>query len=283
MRKTFTVSIEYQLEAIQPTGIRLRTITRQNVSEADPRTLGAQGLGALAFRLLQRDWSLQLGIEKLASWVSGQVLHDVTLREGQTRSTVLADFTVQNAAIRTLSVQLPNMGDDELKTVRANGETVSDFVRSTQDENIWELRFKRRIIGPMQFRIEYERRGDRAGDRESLSQFQFPDARQIGYYFAVRAGGRLEIEPGTMTQGWQVSDWGTIPQSLRDVGNRTAPALSLRAMSPTTPLSLRVIRHSLADALKLRVASGNLTTVLSPTGDQLTAVDVSMEVIQRSR
>jgi hypothetical protein len=85
-----------------------------------------------------------------------------------------------------------------------------------------------------------------------------------------------------MTQGWQVSDWGTIPQSLRDVGNRTAPALSLRAMSPTTPLSLRVIRHSLADALKLRVASGNLTTVLSPTGDQLTAVDVSMEVIQRS-
>jgi hypothetical protein len=269
---------------IQPiTGIRLRTITRQNVSEADPRTLGAQGVGALAFRLLQRDWSLQLGIEKLTSWVTGQVLHDVTLREGQTRSTVLADFTVQNAAIRTLSVQLPNMGDDELKTVRANGETVSDFVRSTQDENIWELRFKRRIIGPIQFRIEYERRGDRAGDRESLSQFQFPDARQIGYYFAVRAGGRLEIEPGTMTQGWQVSDWGTIPQSLRDVGNRTAPALSLRAMSPTTPLSLRVIRHSLADALKLRVASGNLTTVLSPTGDQLTAVDVSMEVIQRSR
>ncbi len=120
MRKTFTVSIEYQLEAIQPTGIRLRTITRQNVSEEDPRTLGAQGLGALAFRLLQRDWSLQLGIEKLASWVSGQVLHDVTLREGQTRSTVLVDFTVQNAASRTLSVQLPNMGDDELKTVRAN-------------------------------------------------------------------------------------------------------------------------------------------------------------------
>ena len=268
---------------IQPiTGIRLRTVTRQNVSEADPRTLGAQGQGAIAFRLLQRDWSLQLGIEKLASWVTGQVLHDVTLREGQTRLTLLADFNVQNAAIRTLSVQLPNMGDDELKTVRANGETVSDFVRSAQGENVWELRFKRRIIGPVQFRIEYERRGDRSGDRESLSQFLFPDARQIGYYFAVRAGGRLEIEPGTMTQGWQVSDWGTIPQSLREAGNRTAPALSLRAMSPTTPLSLRVIRHSLADALKLRVASGNLTTVLSPTGDQLTAVDVNMEVIQRS-
>ncbi len=47
-------------------------------------------------------------------------------------------------------------------------------------------------------------------------------------------------------------------------------------------MNLRVIRHSLADALKLRVASGKLTTILSPTGDQLTAVDVNMEVIQRS-
>jgi hypothetical protein len=104
----------------------------------------------------------------------------------------------------------------------------------------------------------------------------------MGYYFAVRAGGRLEIEPGTFTQGWQTSDWGTIPQALREAGNRNAPAIALRAMSPTTPMSLRVIRHSLADALKLRVASGVLTTILSPTGDQLTSVDVNMEVIQRS-
>jgi hypothetical protein len=268
---------------VQPiTGIRLRTVTRQNVSEADPRSLGAQGQGALAFRLLQRDWNLQLGIEKLAPWVTGQVLHDVTLREGQTRSTLLADFTVQNAAIRTLSVKLPTMGADELKTVRANGETVSDFVRSTQDESVWELRFKRRVIGPVQFQIEFERRGERAGDRESLNVVEFPDSRQVGYYFAVRAGGRLEIESGTLTQGWQRSDWSTVPQTLREAGNRNAPALTLRAMAPTTPFSLRVIRHSLADALKLRVASGTLTTVLSPTGDQLTSVDVNMEVIQRS-
>ena len=268
---------------VQPiTGIRLRTITRQNVSEADPRSLGATGQGALAFRLLQRDWSLQLGIEKLAPWVTGQVLHDVTLREGQTRSTLFAEVTVQNAAIRTLSVKLPTMGADELKSVRASGETISDFVRSPQEENVWELRFKRRVIGPVQFQIEYERRGERDGGIELLRQIDFPDVRQLGYYYAVRTGGRLEIEPGSMTQGWQRSDWSTVPQQLREAGNRNAPALTLRAMTPTTPMSLRVIRHSLADALKLRVASGTLTTVLSPTGDQLTSVDVEMEVIQRS-
>jgi hypothetical protein len=268
---------------IQPiTGIRLRTVARQNISEADPRSLGATGQGALAFRLLQRNWSLQLVIEKLAPWVTGQVLHDLTLREGQTRSSLLAEFAVQNAAIRTLSVKLPAMGADELKSVRASGESVSDFVRSTQEENVWELRFKRRVIGPVQFQIEYERRGEREGGIELLRQIDFPDARQLGYYYALRSGGRLEIEPGTMSQGWQRSDWSTVPQQLREAGNRNAPALTLRAMAPTTPMSLRVIRHSLADALKLRVASGTMTTVLSPTGDQLTSVDLEMEVIQRS-
>ena len=104
----------------------------------------------------------------------------------------------------------------------------------------------------------------------------------MAYYFAVRAGGRLEIEPGTLSQGWQRSDWSAIPQRLREAGNRQAPAIALRAMAPTTPLSLRVIRHSLADALKLRVASGTLTTIFSPTGDQLTSVELNMEVMQRS-
>jgi hypothetical protein len=61
---------------IQPTtGIRLRTVSRENVSETDPRSMGGQEQGALAFRLLQRGWNLVVGIEKLDPWVTGQVLH----------------------------------------------------------------------------------------------------------------------------------------------------------------------------------------------------------------
>ena len=269
---------------VQPiTGIRLRTNSRQNVAESDPRAMGGQAQGALAFNLLQRDWSLTLGIEKLDAWLTGQVLHEVTLREGQTRSTVYADFNVENASIRELTVVLPITNENEIKTVRANGEVVSDFVRTAPDSNTWTLRFQRRMIGRIQFQIEFERRGERVGDGETLSPIAFPEASQLGYYFAVRVGGRLEVESvGNLTQGWQANEWNAVPQSLREAGNRNAPALVLRAMSPTTPLPLRVIRHSLADALKLRVDSGTLTTILSPTGDQLTSVEVTMEVIQRS-
>jgi hypothetical protein len=268
---------------VQPaTGIRLRTISRQNVSEIDPRMVGGNAQGALAFRLLQHDWDLVLGVEKLDPWVTGQVLHDVILREGQTRSTLIANFNVQNASIRTLQVALPISDKDEIKTLRASGKIVSDFVRIAPDSNIWEVQFKRRAIANIQFRIEYERRGVRTNGSEQLNQAAFPQARQLSYYFGVRAGGRLEIEHDTLPKGWQRADWNTVPQSLREAGNRNAPALTLRAVAVSSPLTIRAQRHSLADALKLRVAQGRLTTILSPTGDQLTAVDLTMEVIQRS-
>jgi hypothetical protein len=264
------------------TGIRLRTVTRQNVSETDPRTMGGEAQGSLAFRLLQRDWKLTLGIEKLDPWITGQVLHEVTLREGQTRSALIASFQIQNASIRSLQVALPITDSDEIKTLRASGDTVSDFVRLTPKSNVWEVQLKRRVVGKIEFRIEYERRGDRVKDSELLSPVGFPQARQLAYFMGVRAGGRLELEHDALPQGWQRIDWSTVPGVLREKENRSSPAFALRAVSPAKPLVLHAKRHSLADALKLRVAEGSLTTVLSPKGDQLTAVDVTIEVIQRS-
>jgi hypothetical protein len=264
------------------TGLRLRTVSRQNVSETDPRSLGGDGQGALAFRLLQRDWTLALGIEKLDPWVTGQVLHQIILREGQTRSALIANFNVQNASIASMRVALPITNEDEIKTVRASGSSVSDLVRTAPDSNIWEIQLKRRVVGKLQLQIEYERRGDRENEEETLSPVAFPDARQISYFFAVRAGGRLELEHDDLTQGWQRVDWNMVPQPLREAENKNAPALSFRTVDPAASLKVRARRHSLADGLKLRVAEGTLTTVLSPTADQLTAVDVVMEVIQRS-
>lgn len=264
------------------TGVRIRAVTRQNISDLDPRTVGGQSEGALAFRLLQRDWSLVIGIEKLDAWVIGQVLHEVALREGQTKSTVIGDFTIQNASMRSLKVVLPLTNADEIKTIRASGKQISDFVRMAPDSNVWELQFKRRMIGRVQFQIEYERRGERVNDSETLAPLEFTDSRQTAYYYAVRSGGRLELEPAQYTEGWQAIDWSVVPAALREAGNRNAPTLAIRSLAAASSMNVRVLRHTLADALKLRVSDGTLTTVLSPTGDQLTAVDITMEVIQRS-
>ncbi len=269
------------------TGIRLRTISRQNVSESDLQSITNPTRdpampGGLAYRLLQRDWSLVLGIEKLDPWVTGQVLHEVILREGQTRTAVMANFEVQNASIRSLNVVLPITDEDEIKTLRASGSTVSDLVRTAPDSNVWELQFKRRVIGKIDFRIEYERRGDRKGDREIIAPVGFPQARQLSYFIAVRAGGRLELHHDDLPDGWQPIDWTSVPGNLRDAGVQAAPVFVLRSVSASGQVIVHAKRHSLADALKLRVSQGELTTVLSPRGDQLTAVELTVDVIQRS-
>ena len=268
---------------VQPSpGIRLRTISKNNVSESDARALGAQVQGALAFRLLQRDWLLTVGIEKLSPWVIGQILHDITIREGQTRSILFANLNVQNAPIRSMRLKLPVVGDEEVKTVRASGEVVGDMVRVDANEQLWEINFKRRVIGAISFQIDFERRGERVENKELLTPASYLDVQQSDYHVAVRAGGRLEIATTVLPQGWQTVDWNTVPNSMRDLGSRAVPTLTFKVVDTTTPLSLSIVRHSLAESLKLRVASGELTTIFSPNGDQLTSVDITMQVIQRS-
>ncbi len=79
-------------------GIRIRAVSRKNVSRMNTQAnfrsqpgarqpdLRVKQSGGLAFRLLQADWSLTLGIEKLDPWITASLLHEVTLREGQTRT-----------------------------------------------------------------------------------------------------------------------------------------------------------------------------------------------------
>ena len=267
------------------TGIRLRTVTRQNVSELDPRQVGGDSAGALAFKLLQGDWSLSLGIEKLDPWITGQLLHGVTIREGQTRATLVGNFRVENASIRSLPIRLPISDPDEIKTLRASGSSISDLVRTAPDSDLWEIQFKRRVVGDFQIRIEFERRGDRPDGLENLAAVEFPTTRQLTYFLGVRASGRLELRTGELPGNWQESEWNGVPGELRDaIGGAGAPAIVLRAITPAfgDAIEVKAQRHSLAEALKLRVAAGNLLTVLSPMGDELTAVELRVEVVQRS-
>ncbi|GHC64418.1 hypothetical protein [Roseibacillus persicicus] len=263
-------------------GIRLRTLSRKNVSEIDPRSAGASDKNgaALAFRLLQKEWELSLGIEKLDPWVTGQVLQEVTLREGQTRNLVIASLKVENAAVRRVLVRFPNLTEEMTKTLRASGSAVSGISPVEGEEGVWEIGFKRRVIGSQQVRIEWERTGERAEGAEMVQTLVFPELRQVSSYVALRAGAQLEVTLGDLPEGWYRLDWTAVPSELRDAGAGGIPALALR--SGGAPLQVSVARHAVAEALKLRVSKGELTTVVSPMGDLLTAVKLQLDVIQRS-
>jgi len=102
---------------------------RSNISELDSRTTGGQNQGTLAFRILHQDWALDLTVEKLDPWITGQILQDVTLREGQTRTVMYGRFKVEQASIRNLRVKLP-VADGGADTVRAIGESRERYRQS---------------------------------------------------------------------------------------------------------------------------------------------------------
>jgi hypothetical protein len=271
-----------ELQLVPEKGLRLRAMERTNISQLDPRTVGNTRPGALAFRLLQADWVLTVGIEALEPWVTVQALQEVTVREGQTLTRIGLRYRVENAAIKQVRVRLPGLSEDQVRTVRATGTAVGDFVAVAGEAGLWEIRFQRGIVGETDVQIEFQGQAGREAGHETVATPVFVGARQVAQFVAVRGGGRLELEAADLPHGWQRMDWSAVPAVLQDRGDRSVPALSFRVAEPEKPLVVTTRRHEVADALKLRVTGGELTTLFSPAGTFLTAAELNVEVVEKS-
>ncbi len=270
------------VQLVPEKGLRLQAMARTHVSQLDPRTVGNTRPGALAFRLLQDDWALSVGIEALDPWVTVQALQEVTAREGQTLTRIALRYKVENAAIKSLRVRLPGITAEQAKTLRATGAAVSDFAVVPGDPELWEVRFQRGIVGETDVQIEFQAQAGPGQGSQQVNIPVFENVRQAVVFVAVRGGGRLELEAAEVPRGWQRVDWTAVPTALQDRGDRSVPALAYRVAEPEQPLTVTVRRHEVADALKLRVTGGELTTIFSPEGTFLTAAELKVEVIEKS-
>jgi hypothetical protein len=278
------------LTIVPERGLQVRAVKRGNVSQIDPRELAdapkdtaraAVSPGALAYRLLQSDWSLALAISRLDPWVTATVFHDATLREGQLLTRLHVSYRIENAAVKSRRVRIPGLDATAADTVRATGAAVADLVQIDGETDLWEIRFQRGLAGETDVEIEFQRPSTGSGT-ESIEPVVFEDVRQLSYFVALRAGGRLEIEAGTLPRGWQRSDWAVLQSTLGRAAGSVAPSLAFRVADPEGPLPVILKRHALADLRKLRVSEGSLTTLLSPGGDALTAVHLKMRVLGKS-
>ncbi|MEO8617123.1 MAG: DMT family transporter [Luteolibacter sp.] len=267
-------------------GLQVLTVDRKNVSQLDPRELAdapkdsaraAARPGALAYRLLQSDWSLNLAISRLDAWVTAQVYHDATLREGQMLTRAVIGYKIENASLKSLRVRIPGLDATSAATVRASGAAVADFVPVAGEDGLWEIRFQRGVAGETSVDIEFQRASKDDGT-EVIQPLVLENVKKLSYFVAVRAGGRLELESGTLPRGWQKADWAVLQSTLGQAAGNVAPLMAFRVADPEGPLPVLLKRHQLADLQKLRVEEGSLTTLMSPDGDALTAVDLKMQV-----
>ncbi|MES2697541.1 MAG: hypothetical protein V4773_29015, partial [Verrucomicrobiota bacterium] len=264
-------------------GIRLRAVDRERVTQLDPRTVGGTQPGTLAFRLLESDWVLRLGVETLEPWVTVQALEEVTLREGQTLTRLGLRYRVENAAVKAMRVRLPGLSEESARTVRAAGTAVSDivWVPEAGGPGVWEIRFQRSVAGETDVQVEFQGTAARADGVETVATPDFIGARQTTLFVAVRGGGRLELAAGDLPRGWTRADWSAVPAVLQNRGERSVPALCFRVAEPERPLTVTARRHEVAEALKLRATQADLLTLFAPGGASLTAVNLAIDVLEK--
>lgn len=262
-------------------GLRLRSVEREKVTQLDPRTVGGMQPGTLAFNLLQDDWTLRVGVEALDPWVTVAALQETTVREGQTLTRLGLRYRVENAAVKHVRVRLPGLDGERARTVRATGPAVSDMVKVPGDGDLWEIRFQRGIAGEAEVQIEFQGAAAPDPSREAVATPEFVGARSAVQFVAVRGGGRLELEAAAPPRGWTRVDWSAVPANLQNRADRSVPALCFRVAEPERALDISVRRHDVAEALKLRVTQGGLTTLFAPSGAFLTAADLNVDVLEK--
>ncbi len=271
-------------------GLQVRAVVRKNVSRLDPKELAdapadsaraAARPGALAYRLLQADWALGLAIDRLDPWVTAKVFHEATLREGQVLTRVAIDWRIDNAALKSVRLRIPGLDETAAATVRASGAAVAEMVPVPGEDGLWEIHFQRGIAGETRTELEWQRATANKG-AEEIRPVTLEGVRQVEYFAAIRAGGRLEVDAGEIPRGWQRADWAVVRSSLGALAGNVAPLMAFRVADPEGPLPVVLKRHDLADLQKLRVSEGTLTTLMSPRGDALTAVDLQLQVTAKA-
>jgi len=263
-----------QLIVVPGRGIQLRVDQRKDLSALDPRSVGGNQQGSLAFRLLQKSWMLSLAVDQLDPSIAAQVLTDVELRDGRSMTRLDLRVQIDNASLRDLEIQLPGISETDAQTVRASGGEVRDMVNVEGDR--WQIRFKRRVIGEVPVRIEYE-------ENQSSTVIQncvLPGARQQESFLALRPGARLELVVES-APGWSSTDWVALPKSLFQLDRSGTPAEFFRSTRPGGAVTIKLKRHAVLTGSKIRVKQGRLLTVVSTYGELMNQADLELETLQR--
>ncbi len=272
--------MEGRLVVVPEQGRKVRSLDRVNVSQIDAREAGDLQPGSIAFRLLQTEWELTLGIEILEPWVTAQTFHRATVREGQVRHEIAARFRVENAAVKTLRLRIPGLSAESANSVRAEGEGISNIQQKEDGSDEWEIRFRRGMMGDIPVTIHFLERLEGNGISFALRPVSPVGARQVTPFAAVEPGGRLELAIGEMPVGWQKVDFMSVPLALRQQAG--LPTTTFR-IGEEGSLQITGRRQELAEALKLRVEEGELVTVFSARGDQATLATLKVRVNEKSR
>jgi len=263
-----------QLVVTPELGVRLHVSNREGATQLDPKQLNIRQPGVLAFRLLQNVWQLTLDVEKVEPSLQVTGLQDVTVKDGQLQ--VIANFAyqVENAGINVLQLRLPAGAE----SVVFKGEHITDSIKADAGTNqlaTWTVKLSRRVIGDYKLKITYQLFGGE-GATATLAGVQAEGVTLQRGHVAIRSGGRLEVQLPSVPASLAKADWQSVSPALRDGVQAGEPNHLFRMVEPAFTLSLNVVRHEAAPMLPARVEQVGLVSTVSPAGEVLTEVRLTL-------
>ena len=265
-----------QLVIVPEQGMRLQVGVRDGVTQLDPQKSGIRQKGVLAFRLLQTQWSLSLGIEQVDAWVQVTGLQHATVSEAQVKVAANLQYQIENTGLKTLQVRLPINAE----TVHFRGEQVADFLplvgTITNAMQTWEVKLHRRIIGKYLLQVNWQTPVPESATQVRVGGVQSLDANLQRGFVTIAASGRLQVRADALPAALQPAEWQAIPHLLlQDISGGSA-SLTFRLVEPIFALTLNLERHEATKLLPARVNHVTLTSVISDEGVMLTQATLEL-------
>jgi hypothetical protein len=258
-------------------GFRLQAGVAEGVTQLDPQRSGIREKGVLAFRVLQRPWSLALDIERVDPWIQVTSLQHATVTDAQVKVVANLQYQIENTGLKALRVCLPTNAE----SVRFQGEQVADFMRAagalTNGLQAWDIKLRRRVIGPYLLQATYQTFLPEQGSETLLRGVQAGEVNLQRGFVTVQSGGRLQVRIQTPPAALQPAEWQSIPRVLLQDLPAAAASYSYRLVEPSFELPLKLERHEAAKILEAHVNRVTFTSIISDEGVMLTQARLELQ------
>ncbi len=256
-------------------GVRLSVASKQGVSEVNPAELGEPGQGLLAFRLLRPDWQLDLQTELVQPRVTVQSLHVAKVTDGLVRHEHYLRYKLFHAGAKTFELSLP---------AEATGVTVtgSGIARREQlGQGDWRVELADKVYDrPYLLRVTYETQYNQTEGNVPLAPVICRDVDMQQGYTVVFATDRMEVSVDSTDASLRPAEARSIPGYF-GAGDLSGAAMCYHSASPDHVLTVNARRHAAAEQIGADVRRAQLATVITPNGQAIHRVTLTLGVGSR--
>ncbi|MGO8698551.1 MAG: hypothetical protein ACLQVY_12620 [Limisphaerales bacterium] len=251
-------------------GMRLQVAAREGYTQLDPQKSGVRQKGVLGFRALQVPATLALDIDQVDAWIQVTSLQHAAITEAQVRVTANLQYQIENTGLKAFHVLLPANAEG----VRFQGDQVADFLPtsgpSTNGLRSWEVKLRRRFIGPYLLQAAYQILLPSQASETTLRSVESADVNLQRGFVTVQSDPRLQVSVDAVPESLQPAEWQSIPRALQKDMQAAAANFTYRLVEPSFELPLKLARHQAAKLLPARVNNITFRSVISDDGVMLT-------------